>query len=120
MVYVPESGRPLLAAWVAQRGAKTGPLFLPVQKDGVIVSRQPTAGAIYKILEHRARVADVPHFSPYDCRRTFIGDLLDAGADMSTVKELARHASIGTTARCDRRGERAKRSAADLLRVPSR
>ncbi len=119
LAYVPESGRPLLAAWVARRGGEAGPLFLPVQKDGVIVSRRLTEGAIYKILERRARVAGVPHFSPHDCRRTFIGDLLDAGADMSTVKELAGHASIETTARYDRRGERAKRTAADLLRVPS-
>jgi len=118
LAYVPESGRPLLAAWVARRGGEAGPLFWPVQKDGVFVSRRLTDGAIYKILERRARVAGVAHFSPHDCRRTFIGDLLDAGADMSTVKELAGHASIETTARYDRRGERAKRSAADLLRVP--
>jgi integrase len=118
LAYVPESGRPLLAAWIARRGGAEGPLFLPVQKDGVIVSRRLTEGAIYKILERRARVAGVPHFSPHDCRRTVIGDLLDAGADMSTVKELAGHASIETTARYDRRGERAKRSAADLLHVP--
>ena len=120
LAYVPESGRPLLAVWISQRGPESGPLFLPVQKDGVFVSRRLTEGAIYKILERRARVAGVPHFSPHDCRRTFIGDLLDAGADMSTVKELAGHASIETTARYDRRGERAKRSAADLLRLPSR
>jgi integrase len=120
LAYVPETGRPLLAAWVSLRGSDAGPLFLPVQKDGVVVSRRLTDGAIYKILERRARAAGVPHFSPHDCRRTFIGDLLDAGADMSTVKELAGHASIETTARYDRRGERAKRSAADLLTVPSR
>ena len=118
LAYLPESGRPLLASWVSRRGADAGPLFLPVQKDGVLVSRQLTEGAIYKILERRARIAGVPHFSPHDCRRTFIGDLLDAGADMSTVKELAGHASIETTARYDRRGERAKRRAADLLRLP--
>lgn len=120
LAYVPESGQRLLTAWLSRRGPDLGPLLLPVQKDGVLVSRRLTEGAIYKILERRARVAGVPHFSPHDCRRTFIGDLLDAGADMSTVKELAGHASIETTARYDRRGERAKRSAADLLRVPSR
>lgn len=120
LAYVPESGRPLLAAWLSLRSNEAGPLFLPIQKDGVLVSRRLTEGAIYKILERRARVAGVPHFSPHDCRRTFIGDLLDAGADMSTVKELAGHSSIETTARYDRRGERAKRSAADLIRVPTR
>jgi integrase len=117
LAYVPESGRSLLAAWLARRGADAGPLFLSVRKNGALAWRQLTEGAIYKILERRARVAGVLHFSPHDCRRTFIGDLLDAGADMSTVKELAGHASIETTARYDRRGERAKRSAADLLRM---
>jgi len=84
----------------------------------VTVSRRPTEKALYTILERRTRVAGVPHFSPHDCRRTFIGDLLDAGADMDTVTELAGHASLETNARYDRRGERAKRHAADILQLP--
>jgi site-specific recombinase XerD len=44
--------------------------------------------------------------------------MLDAGADVSTIAAIVGHASVATTARYDRRGERAKEAAAGFISVP--
>ena len=119
----------VLRGWVAARGSAPGALLLPVSQKGAVVYTRADRGgpeaparltehAVYKRLRTRALEAGIRPFSPHDCRRTFAGDLLDAGADIATVQQLLRHASVNTTAKYDRRGERAKRDAADLLHFP--
>jgi site-specific recombinase XerD len=108
-----------LADWLTVRGAEAGPLFPAIQKGGrVKTAQRMTPQAINLMLAKRAALAGVADLSPHDLRRTFVSDLLDAGADISTVQKLAGHSNVQTTARYDRRGEQAKREAVDLLHVP--
>ena len=108
-----------LTDWLQIHPASTGPLFVRVLRGGHIVAdARLTTQAIYHILDLRVKEAGLNACSPHDMRRTFVGDLLEAGADIATVQKLAGHASVITTARYDRRGEATKRKAAQMLHVP--
>ena len=98
--------------------AEGGALFTRITKGGRITQGRLTDQGIYHILDTRRRQANVTPFTPHDLRRTFAGDLLDAGVDLSTVQKLMGHANANTTAGYDRRGERAKRDAVRKLHVP--
>lgn len=118
LVYVKGGAAKALAGWLTLRGEAAGPLFCPVHKTGKIRVETMTDQSIMKILKKRGFEAQLEPFSPHDLRRTFISDLLDAGADIATVQKLAGHASVTTTARYDRRGEEVKSKATDLLNIP--
>ena len=116
-VYLNRGTHEALASWMRHRGPEPGALFQPVASR--VRRRRLSPQAVRAMLRRRAKQAGVPHLSPHDLRRTFAGDLLDAGADIATVAELMGHESIETTRRYDRRGERAKRAAIELRDLPS-
>jgi site-specific recombinase XerD len=118
VVYTTYGASEALGAWLAVRGLESGALFVPVDKAGRIVLRRLTPESVFDRLQALARRAAVARFSPHDMRRSFISDLLDNGADLAVVQAMAGHANPATTARYDRRGERAKQRAAGLLVVP--
>lgn len=118
LAYATNGARLALAKWTSVRGSHSGPLFLPVNKADRIEHRRMTEQAVYMILRRLGQKAKIEKFSPHDLRRTFIGDLLDAGADIVTVQALAAHASVTTTARYDRRPERTRQKAAEMIHVP--
>ena len=116
--YASRGAKAALEKWLFLRGDVEGPLLMPVLKSGRIVFRRLTDQAVLSVLLKRAKQGGVKHLSPHDLRRTFISDLLDAGADISTVQKMAGHANVTTTTRYDRRGEVAKQKASELLHVP--
>jgi site-specific recombinase XerD len=116
--YVTNGALSALKDWLTIRGSQDGPLFVEISKTGKLESVTMTPGAIYQMLQRRAKQAGVKEFSPHDLRRTFVSDLLDAGADIATVSKMAGHSNVQTTARYDRRPEEAKKKAAQLLHVP--
>lgn len=118
--YLVNGAKRAMDDWQALRGEWAGPVFCPVDKAGRLQQRAMTNQAIYNLLRKRAQLAGVKDFSPHDLRRTFVSDLLDAGADIATVAKMAGHASVQTTARYDRRPEQAKQKAAGLLHIPYR
>ena len=107
-----------LSDWLYLRGEATGALFTRIRKGGTILMDGLSDQAIYSILKKRGEEAGLSEFTPHDMRRTFAGDLLDAGVDLVTVKNLMGHSDANTTAGYDRRGEVAKRSAVKKLHVP--
>lgn len=116
--YVTNGAADAIAVWINIRGTEPGPLLLPVLKSGKLMLRRPTAQTVFDVLRRRGVEAGLADFSPHDMRRSFVSELLDRGADISTVQKLAGHASVTTTARYDRRGESTKRKAVELIHVP--
>lgn len=126
-VYLEVGAQAALDDWLQLRGPGPGPLFYAVNKAGAIQAAREdgtparlSTQAVFGVLRKRGEQAGLAPFSPHDLRRTFVSDLLDAGADIVTVQRLAGHSKTETTARYDRRGEAAKRSAVNLLHVPYR
>jgi integrase len=118
IVYANNGRLDALAEWLAIRGPESGPVFVPINKGGRLELRRLSEQAIYDLVVKRQHEAEIDHLWRHDLRRSLISDLLDAGADVSVVQQLAGHANVQTTLRSDRRPEPAKARAATLIRVP--
>ena len=120
IVYLPPGTNEWLVEWLGVRGDAPGPLFYSSRRGDHIEAKGLTDQAIYNILASRGQLAGVKHFTPHDLRRTFAGDLLDAGEDISTVQKMMGHSNANTTAGYDRRDAKSKKKAASKLHVPYR
>jgi site-specific recombinase XerD len=117
-VYVTNGALEAVTAWVLVRGSESGPLLYPIRKGNKIENRRMSDAGVAERIHYLAAKAGVSAFAPHDFRRSFVSEMLDAGADIAVVQQMAGHSSPATTSRYDRRGERAKQKAAGLLHVP--
>lgn len=118
LVPLPAGTRKALERWLAFRGFAAGPLVTHVDAGGRVQLRRYSVAGVYAAFRRIVETAGVARCSPHDMRRTYAGDLLDAGVDLRTVQSLLGHVDIATTVRYDRRGERTRAQAAELLDVP--
>ncbi|MDA5479706.1 site-specific integrase [Yersinia intermedia] len=103
-----------LTAWQAIKGEGEA-LFSKVHRSGQTATAALTTAGLTAILAQLGTTANVAEFTPHDLRRTFITQLLTQGVDINTVRQLAGHSDISTTARYDHRGDEARISASQKL-----
>lgn len=106
-----------LSAWLALRGDHAGALFVSITKSGRLGASMSAQSVYNVVCKYQTRAALAP-CTPHDFRRSFAGNLLQEGVDVSTVAEMLGHASVNTTIRYDRRSMERKRRAASLISSP--
>ena len=105
--------------WLEVRTMSAGALFCVIDKVGRMhLSRHMSTVAIHKRFTQRCADAEVSGVRLHDLRRTWVGEMLDAGADIVTVATLAGHSDVRTTQRYDRRPSAVRRAAACKVQVP--
>ncbi len=114
-VYLNTESRKVLKKWLITRGKQQGTIFNPITKTGSIQNRQLSSQAIYEIIRQRAEQAQIASCRPHDLRRTFVTQLLEAGIDINTTRQLVGHTDIQTTARYDLRDEKSQKKALKQL-----
>ncbi len=117
-VYLNEQASAIVESWLNIRGTIGEALLCHVNKSGRVEVRRLTPQAVLYILQRRGQQVGVKDFSSHDFRRTFISELFDAGVDVSTIKQLARHSNANQTTRYDRRGDETLRRAVQKLSIP--
>lgn len=116
--FIVNEGKAALDAWVAVRGGWNGPLFCQVHRLGKVMSLRLRPSGFSHVISRRARDARIEHLTPHDLRRSFITTLLDLGVDIFTVRDMAGHSQIESTAIYDRRGQQARADATELIALP--
>ncbi|MGH7398239.1 MAG: tyrosine recombinase XerC [Candidatus Rokuibacteriota bacterium] len=94
VVPVGETALDAIAAYLAMRGRRRGPLFLNA-RGGRLTTR-----SAHRIVRARARQAGISQrVTPHTLRHSFATHMLGAGADLRLIQELLGHSRLTTTQR---------------------
>lgn len=111
------SVRRAIRAWLEARGDEPGPLLTPVTRTKPrepVRRRRMSPNTVAQVVTHRFG----PGVAPHDLRRTFTGDLLESGADLSSASKILGHVNPATTAGYDRRGRAARLADVERIDLP--
>lgn len=114
-IFLNPDSRQVIRQWRNWRGNSEGKLFNPISKASHVINKTLTGQSVYDIIQHRAEQAQIGELRPHDLRRTFVTQLLEAGVDLNTTRQLAGHSDIQTTARYDLRDQKTQKRAVQLL-----
>ncbi|MDM3315962.1 site-specific integrase [Citrobacter sp. Cb220] len=103
-----------IQAWLKVKGDGNA-MFTGICRSGLVGHKALTPAGVTVILSQLAEVAGLEAFTPHDLRRTFITRLLEQGADINIVRQLAGHSDISTTVLYDRRAGLEIRQASRLM-----
>lgn len=97
VVFISDSARTAIEAYLAKRGDADEKLFVSLDKSNKVIG-PITTRAVQRVIERRAREAGIAgRIHAHQLRHSFATDLLMNGADIRSVQALLGHANISTT-----------------------
>ena len=97
VVFIAESARRSIEAYLAKRGDAEEKLFVSIDKSGKVIG-PVTPRAVQRLITARAKEAGITgKIHPHQLRHSFATDLLMNGADIRSVQALLGHSNISTT-----------------------
>jgi len=118
-VYINNGAVKVLFDWLAIRGNIPGSLFCKISKGGKFTYERLSGEAVRLILEKRCKEAKISKPITWrDFRRTFAGNLFQAGIGGMTIQKLMGHLSLKQTGEYDQRSEETRLQNVKSLNVP--